>query len=244
LSGKNHVDRREFLASGALLPGALFLGPPALAQQAPQRVVVLMFDGFGLEYLDQSHMPVLAEWRERGLFRRVKATMPSVTNANNASICCGVLPEQHGITGNSYFDERTGREEYMETADLLLSPTLFQRAKKQGVKSALLSCKKKTTTLLSPGADVILSAETPAQDWVRRLGPAPDIYSREINYWLMAAALDLLKTRRDIGCLYIHTTDYPMHTWPQRRRSRRNILPGWINFSEKRPRPLLTPRSC
>jgi predicted AlkP superfamily pyrophosphatase or phosphodiesterase len=38
--------------------------------------------------------------------------MPSVTNANNASICCGVLPEQHGITGNSYFDERAGREEY------------------------------------------------------------------------------------------------------------------------------------
>ena len=77
--------------------------------------------------------------------------MPSVTNANNASICCGVLPEQHGITGNSFFDERTGREEYMETADLLLSPTLFQRAKKQGVTSALLSCKKKTTTLLSNG---------------------------------------------------------------------------------------------
>jgi phosphonoacetate hydrolase len=68
--------------------------------------------------------------------------MPSVTNANNASICCGVLPEQHGITGNSYFDERAGREEYMDTADLLLTPTLFQRAKKQGVKSALLSCKK------------------------------------------------------------------------------------------------------
>ncbi len=211
------MDRREFLASGALL-----LAAPALAQRTPQRtpqrVVVLMIDGLGLEYLDQSHMPVLAQWRERDLFRRVKGTMPSVTNSNNASICCGVLPEQHGITGNSYFDERTGREEYMETADLLLSPTLFERAKKQGVASALLSCKKKTTTLLSPGADLILSAETPDetpdQDWVRRLGHAPDIYSREINYWLMAAAIDLLKTRRDLGCLYIHTTDYPMHTWP------------------------------
>jgi phosphonoacetate hydrolase len=30
----------------------------------------------------------------------------------------------------------------------------------------------------------------------------------------MTAAIDLLKTRRDLGCLYIHTTDYPMHTWP------------------------------
>src|SRR5579864_7388439 len=101
--------------------------------------------------------------------------MPSVTNTNNASICCGVWPDRHGITGNSYFDERTGREEYMETADLLLALTLFQRAKKGGVKSALLSSKKKTTTLLAPGADVILTAEEPPRSWVERLGAAPGI---------------------------------------------------------------------
>ncbi len=201
--------RRQLLASGAAL-----LGAPAFAKRSLQRIVVVMCDGFGLEYLEQSPMPELERWRNAGLFRRVQDTMPSVTNTNNASICCGVWPDRHGITGNSYFDQRTGREEYMETADLLLAPTLFQRAKKRGVKSALLSSKKKTTTLLSPGADLILAAETPPQEWVQRLGPAPDIYSREINYWLMTAAIDLLKTRRDLGCLYIHTTDYPMHTWP------------------------------
>ena len=201
--------RRDFLASSAAL-----LSAPAFAEPTPQRVVLVMCDGFGVEYLEKSQMPVLARWREHGLFRKVQDTMPSVTNTNNASICCGVWPDRHGITGNSYFDERTGREEYMETADLLLAPTLFQRAQKHGVKSALLSSKKKTTTLLSPGADLILAAETPTQDWVSRLGPAPDIYSREINYWLMQAAIDLLKNRRDLGCMYIHTTDYPMHTWP------------------------------
>jgi len=217
------LNRREFLASSACLLGAAAFAQRT-PQRAPQRTIVLMFDGFGLEYLDQSDMPVLARWREHGLFRRVKGTMPSVTNTNNASICCGVLPEQHGITGNSYFDERSGREEYMETADLLLAPTLFERAKKQGVSSALLSSKKKTTTLLSRGADLVLSAETPTQDWVQRLGPAPDIYSREINYWLMAAAIDLLKSRRDIGCLYIHTTDYPMHTWPPEAKESKEHL--------------------
>ena len=173
-----------------------------------------MCDGFGPEYLKQSRMPTLARWRQAGIFRSVSGVMPSVTNTNNASICCGVWPEQHGITGNSYFDERSGREEYMETADLLLAPTLFERAKKQGVKSALLSSKKKTISLLPAGAEVLLTAEAPSSDWVKRLGAAPDIYSREINYWLMTAAIDLLKTRRDIGCMYIHTTDYPMHMWP------------------------------
>ncbi len=213
------MNRRKFLSSGAAL-----LSGPALAQRSPQRVVVIMCDGFGLDYLDQSQMPVLERWRERGIFRRVKDTMPSVTNTNNASICCGVLADEHGITGNSYFDERTGREEYMETADLLLSPTLFQRAKKHGVKSGLLSSKKKTTTLLSPGADLILSAEIPPKDWVQRLGPAPDIYSREINYWLLTAAIDLLKTRRDLSVLYVHTTDYPMHTWPPESKESKEHL--------------------
>src|SRR5215469_62255 len=146
------LSRREFLASTAAL-----LSGPALAQRPQQRAVVIMFDGFGLDYMEKSAMPTLAAWRRQGLFRRCRATMPSVTNTNNASICCGVWPDQHGITGNSYFDERSGREEYMETADLPLAPTHFRRAQKNGVKSALLSSKKKTTTLLSPGADLILS---------------------------------------------------------------------------------------
>jgi phosphonoacetate hydrolase len=212
-------SRREFLTSGTAL-----LGAPAFARRKPQRTVVLMIDGFGMEYLDQSTMPNLARWRRSGLFRRVQDTMPSVTNTNNASICCGVWPDRHGITGNSYFDERAGREEYMETGDLLMAPTLFQRAQKLGVRSALLSSKKKTTTLLPAGADTILAAEAPRQDWVKRLGPAPDIYTREINYWLMKAMIYLLKTRIDLGCLYVHTTDYPMHMWaPESAESKEHL---------------------
>jgi len=79
------ISRREFLAGSATL-----LSTPALPQRAPQRVVVIMCDGFGLEYMQQSDMPTLAQWRQHGLFVRGRATMPSVTNTNNASICCGV----------------------------------------------------------------------------------------------------------------------------------------------------------
>ncbi len=211
--------RRGFVAGAA----ALF-GPTILARRTSQRVVVIMIDGFGLEYLERSSMPVLSRWSQEGIFRRVKGAMPSVTNTNNASICCGVWPDQHGITGNSYFDERSGRESYMETADLLLAPTIFERARRQGVKSALLSSKKKTTTLLPAGADIVLAGEAPSEDWTRRLGPAPDIYSCEINYWLLTAAIDLLKRRRDLGCLYVHTTDYPMHTWaPEAAESKAHL---------------------
>jgi len=198
------LSRRNFLIGATAL----------LLKRAPQRTVIFMCDGFGPDYLDASDMPTLARWRRSGISRIVKGGMPAVTNTNNSSICCGTWPDVHGITGNSYFDERTGKEAYMEDSSLLLAPTLFERAARRGVKSALLSSKKKTTTLLRRGADFVLTPELPPDEWVKRLGPAPAIYSREINYWLLQVAIDLLKTRRDLGCLYVHTTDYPMHTWP------------------------------
>ena len=158
-------------------------------------------------------MPVLAQWKRDGLYKQVQGVMPSVTNANNASICCGAWPETHGIIANSYFDEKSGEELYVESADLVLAPTLFERAAKHGVKSALLSSKAKTATLLLRGAEIVLTAENPGAEWVKELGSAPVIYSADINYWLMAAAIHVLKTRPDIGVLYVHTTDYPMHMW-------------------------------
>lgn len=175
---------------------------------------MIMFDGFGVDYLAESKMPVLGQWRRDGLFKAVSGLMPSVTNINNASICCGVWPEEHGITGNSYFDEKRGVEDYMESVDLLLAPTLFERAAKLHVKSALLSSKAKTVTFLLRGAEIVLTAEEPSPEWVQKLGPAPSIYSREINYWLLRAAIYILRNRPDIGCLYVHTTDYAMHMWP------------------------------
>ena len=88
-----------------------------------QRVVIVMVDGFGVDYLEQSPMPVLKGMMAKGLSKTVRGVMPSVTNVNNASICCGTWPEEHGITGNSFFDERADRAEYMEDAAYLRAPT-------------------------------------------------------------------------------------------------------------------------
>jgi phosphonoacetate hydrolase len=190
------------------------LGMPALLQHRPQRVIVLMVDGLGTDYVAASDMPVLKGWQRKGISKIIEDVMPSVTNANNTSICCGTWPEEHGITANFYLDETTGREEYMEDAALVLRPTLFERARSAGVESALLSSKKKTITLLPRGASFVLSAEIAAVEWTARLGAAPDIYSAGINHWLLKAAAWTLRNRTEIGLIYIHTTDYPMHMWP------------------------------
>ncbi|OQP64488.1 nucleotide pyrophosphatase [Niastella vici] len=184
------------------------------AAYTQQRVIILMVDGLGLDYISSSAMPTLQSWKQKGLYKTVQSVFPSVTNTNNTGICCGAWPAQHGITGNSFLNLQTGQEEYMETTELVLAPTIFNRAAKQGVSSALLSSKKKTITLLSNGADLKLTAESPSREWIDRLGPAPDIYSPEINYWLLKAGIWLLKHESRFQCVYMHTTDYPMHSWP------------------------------
>lgn len=211
----NLITRRDLLKYGSLAACTAF-ADLRLAAETPstQRVVVVMFDGFGPAYLAESKMPVFDHWKRSGIYKQVTGMMPSVTNINNASICCGVYPETHGIVGNSYFDEKRGVEDYMEDVNLLLAPTLFERAARHGAKSALLSSKAKTVTFLLRGADIVLTAEEPTSYWTQKLGPAPPIYSAEINHWLMRAAIDILKNRPDIRVLYIHTTDYPMHMWP------------------------------
>jgi phosphonoacetate hydrolase len=202
----------------------LLLGMPAFLRRRQRRVIVLMIDGFGPDYLAASRMPVLNSWQRAGVSKLVEDVMPSVTNPNNTSICCGAWPEEHGITGNFFLNEQTGREEYMESADLILRPTLFEKARASGISSALLSAKKKTVNLLPRGARIVLSAEIPTPEWTARLGQAPDIYSAEINHWLLKAALWILRHRTEIGVLYVHTTDYPMHMWPPKdERSRRHL---------------------
>jgi phosphonoacetate hydrolase len=179
-----------------------------------KRIVVLMIDGFGLDYFERSPMPHLGQMARAGFYKPGRCVFPSLTNANNISIACGCWPDEHGVTTNSYFDESTGRAEFLEDASFLCAPTIFDRARAEGVRSALLTCKAKTALILGAGLELAVAAEAPAEDVVRRFGRPPGMYSSEVNYWLCAVALQLLKERPEIGLVYVHTTDYPMHMWP------------------------------
>src|SRR6185503_5756997 len=55
---------------------------------------------------------------------------------------------------------------------------------------------------------------------------APDIYSAGINHWLLKAAAWILRNRKEIGVVYVHTTDYPMHMWPPEAAESRVHLAG------------------
>jgi phosphonoacetate hydrolase len=177
-----------------------------------KRVVIIMMDGFGMSYFNNAPMPWLKGMVAKNFVKQVDALMPTVTNANNTSICTGTFPEVNGISGNFFLNDK-GQEEYMEDKSLVLAPTIFEKLKADGIKSALISSKKKSTTLLCRGTDIVVSPETADTSWTNKIGTPASIYSREINYWSMKGGIHLLKNRPDIRCLYIHTTDYPMHTW-------------------------------
>ncbi|WP_299513764.1 alkaline phosphatase family protein [Mucilaginibacter sp.] len=178
-----------------------------------QPVVMIMMDGFGKPYLDASDMPVLKSLLAKGLYKIAKDMTPSVTNCNNAAICTGTFPEVNGIVGNSFYNYKTNEEELMEDSSLVMAPTIFTRAAKYGVKSALISSKLKTIHLLAKGTTIAISPEIATEEWTNAIGLPPDKYSSEVNYWTFNAAIHLMKTRPDIGLYYIHTTDYPMHMW-------------------------------
>ena len=115
--------------------------------------IVICLDGCGPEYLAATATPNLdtlagCGWRVDG-----QAAVPTVTNVNNVSIVTGVFPETHGITSNYYLDRELGEGVYMESADYLLAPTIFERLARRGLSSALLTAKDKLRTLCqcSPG---------------------------------------------------------------------------------------------
>src|SRR5690349_13313948 len=121
-----------------------FVSSLTLIAQKTQQVIIIMMDGFGEDYYRNSDMPTLRSMEKKGLYKVVPSLMPSVTNVNNASIITGVTPDINGITGNVFINPATGKEELTEDPSLVLTPTIFERAGRAGVRSILFSCKTKT----------------------------------------------------------------------------------------------------
>lgn len=178
----------------------------------PQRIVVAMLDGFDPAYFQPQVVPELSRMAQEGFSCTVTGMFPSVTNVNNVSIITGAWPSEHGIVANSVFDEATGQAVYLNTG--VRGESLFTRARSQGVRSALLTSKKKTKELFIGQADFVLAAEDLSVEERVLFGEAPPIYSREINQWLWETAYTLLDRHPEYGVIYVHITDYPMHAWP------------------------------
>ena len=208
-AGARVTSNRRYFLFGSLAATSL----PRLRAAARRRIVIALLDGFGPEYLERSDMPNLKRMCRGGAFKIGDCVIPSVTNVNNASLVTGSFPSEHGITTNYYHNRETNKSVEMESADYLLRPTVFEKAKSLGKRSALVTSKDKVSTLCGRGADLVISAEKPEAKWLDAVGKQENMYSPDVNYWTFRAAWHALASE-NIDLLYLSTTDYMMHTYP------------------------------
>ena len=200
--------RRDFLAS---IGSIALASSRSRAAGRKRKALFICMDGCDPAYLKLSDVPNLKRMMAQGMYREGRCVMPSVTNVNNSSIATACFPREHGITGNYYFDRSTGKGAYMEAPEFLLRPTIFEKARAAGYRTAFLSSKGKLLELLRKGADFAASAEQAPAGLLQFAGPQPDVYSPALNYWTFRAARHLLG--QGYNFLYVSTTDYMMHTY-------------------------------
>ena len=172
---------------------------------------MFLVDGFDPVYVQPARMPRLA-----GLMRTGASTLdgrgvlPSLTNVNHVSLLTGTFPERHGLSTNFYFDRATWSEVFMDQVSFVREPLLFERLKAAGWSTALVTAKEKLTRLLRRGLDHCVDTKTHPEAFRAAVGVPPDIFSLEINLWVLRMAREVA-TRLAPDFLYVATTDYPQH---------------------------------
>ena len=139
----------------------------------PKTTVVLCIDGFDPEYLQACEVPNIRALGDKGFLKIGRCMMPTVTNVNNVSLVTASYPEVHGINSNYWWIRETGAGMYMESGEFILAETMFQRAKKQGKTSLLVTSKDKLRTLLGDGTTIAVSSEDPPGWVVQGVGQPP-----------------------------------------------------------------------
>src|SRR5258708_974519 len=158
--------------------------------------LILLIDGLGWDYLESGATPFLSRlFDECGYV--TSALWPTVTNVNNAAIACAAPPAITGITGNSFLDPQSGLDRYMDSAQMLNTPTLLQSWSAAGRRCCLLSVKGKTGRLLGSGVDYIVSSDQVPPEIVGAVGDPPHIHTTPVHIslarcleWLLAPPHD------------------------------------------------------
>ena len=107
-----------------LLVAVLALAGCAHAAEPARRAVLIDVDGVRRDTFEQTYtagrLPNLARiFAQAVWFERASTVTPSVTMAAQGSIATGVLPAQHGVIGNQWYDKESGRlYDYMSAAGL------------------------------------------------------------------------------------------------------------------------------
>ncbi len=177
----------------------------------PKKALVFLVDGFDPGYVQPARMPRLAALMRAGASTLDgRGVLPSLTNVNHVSLLTGTYPERHGLSTNFYFDRETWSEVFMDQVSFVKEPLLFERLKTAGWSTALVTAKEKLTRLLRRDLDHCVDMKSHPEAFSTAVGAPPDIFSLEINLWVLRMAREVANNLRP-DFLYVATTDYPQH---------------------------------
>jgi predicted AlkP superfamily pyrophosphatase or phosphodiesterase len=123
-----------FACAPAPLPRVAPVAPQLVATGAPQRVVLMSFDGLGADALaQQSGLPAFEHLARTATTARVIPVNPTLTSSTHVSILTGVDPQRHGIVSNWFHAQGTPPDQVTRgiNADIDVE-TLVEAARRQG----------------------------------------------------------------------------------------------------------------
>ena len=144
------------VAAAALTGCALVASPPAprapvlavVADRAPV-TILLSIDGFRADYLARGATPNLARLAANGVVALMRPSFPSITFPNHWTLVTGLVPDHHGIVGNSMDDPARPNDHFTMASD---DPAWWNAAEPIWVSAERAGIR--TATMFWPGANV------------------------------------------------------------------------------------------
>lgn len=104
-------------------------------------VVVLSLDGFRWDYQSMAATPALDQMDKEGLSGSFRPCYPSLTFPNHYSMATGLHPNNHGLVGNEFWDERgrhyrLGDRKAVEDPSFYAGEPLWNTARRAGLRTA------------------------------------------------------------------------------------------------------------
>lgn len=190
------------------------------------KVLIIVIDGCAPEYLTSDTAPnIYRLCAEKGFVKTVQGAVPTVTNVNHACILSGCWPEETHVVGNYYYERATGASGFIEEKGFMKAPTILQKYKEAGARTALLTVKGKILGVYGEGADLGISVQNPDKILIDRLGltEPPAVSSLESTAWIMDAAYACIQQEAP-EFVYCTTNDYVMHHYGPQEQTAKALI--------------------
>ena len=186
-----------------------------------EKVVILVLDAFSSSYLSQlgtgSNLAKIA--KDGACCLNAQCVYPSHTLTNHTTIMTGASSGAHGIIGNVRLAEDGITTIKSKEPEMIQVETIFELAKAEGLKTAVVSGKNNLVTLFSESCDIGTSNVRPLD----YLGDAPNLEDAEDNKdyyemnleladWVFESLYTVLETESpDLTLVNVQSADYIGH---------------------------------